>query len=71
MTTAHDEARLVACYDACAGIPTDQLQPGSVKALVEGLNAIVFQIIQGKVLERDACITQARAALAQFKGESG
>jgi hypothetical protein len=31
--------------------------------LVDALRAILFQIVQGKVLERDACITQARAAM--------
>ena len=35
--------------------------------LVAALRAIVFQVCQGKVLERDACITQARAALAKAK----
>ncbi len=32
------------------------------------LEAILFQIVQGKVLERDACITAARAAIAKAKG---
>ena len=32
--------------------------------LLEALHAILFQVIQGKVLERDACIEQARAAYA-------
>ena len=36
-------------------------------ALVAALRAIVFQVNQGKVLERDACITQARAALAKAR----
>lgn len=31
----------------------------------DALVAILFQVIQGPVLERDACITQARAALAK------
>ena len=33
--------------------------------LVDAVRAILFQINQGKVFERDACITQARAALAK------
>jgi len=36
--------------------------------LVEALRAVVFQAIQGKVLERDACIAQARAAIAKATG---
>lgn len=34
------------------------------KQLADALRAIIFQACQGKVLERDACITEARAALA-------
>ena len=34
------------------------------------LRAILFQVIQGAVLERDACITQARAALAKAEGRA-
>lgn len=33
-------------------------------AMLAALKAILFQVVQGKVLERDACITQAREALA-------
>ena len=62
------DARHLICFDACEGIPTDQLQPGSVKALVEALNATLSRFRLPKVLERDACIIiQARAALAPFK----
>ncbi len=42
-----------------------QENPGIAVDLLEALKAIVFQVCQGKVLERDACITQARAAIAQ------
>lgn len=35
--------------------------------LVAALEAILFQVVQGPVLERDACITQARAAIAKAK----
>lgn len=34
----------------------------------DALRSIIFQVIQGKVLERDACITQARAVLAKAEG---
>lgn len=36
--------------------------------MLAALRAIVFQVCQGKVLERDACITQARAAMARAEG---
>jgi hypothetical protein len=36
--------------------------------LFTACRAIVFQVEQGKVLERDACITQARAAVAKANG---
>lgn len=32
--------------------------------MAAALRAVIFQACQGKVLERDACISQARAALA-------
>jgi alpha-D-ribose 1-methylphosphonate 5-phosphate C-P lyase len=32
--------------------------------MADALRAILLQVVQGKVLERDACITQARVALA-------
>lgn len=35
--------------------------------LLVALEAILFQVAQGKVLERDACITQARAVVAAAK----
>jgi hypothetical protein len=38
--------------------------------LLEALRAIVFQACQGKVLERDACIGQARAAIAKAEGRA-
>jgi len=36
--------------------------------LLAALKAIEFQVRQGKVFERDACITQARAAIAKAIG---
>jgi hypothetical protein len=38
--------------------------------LLAALRAILFQVRQGKVLERDACIAQARAAIAKAEGTS-
>lgn len=38
-------------------------------AMLAALRAILFQVVQGKVLERDACITAARKALAEAAGE--
>lgn len=40
-------------------------------AMAEALRAILFQVVQGPVLERDACVTQARAALALAEGGGG
>lgn len=36
--------------------------------MLTALEAIVFQVCQGSVMERDACITAARAAIAKAKG---
>lgn len=38
--------------------------------LLDAVRAILFQVVQGKVLERDACIAQARAAYAKAIGGS-
>ena len=38
--------------------------------LVAALRAVLFQVVQGGVLERDACITQARAAFARAGGSA-
>lgn len=38
--------------------------------LLSAAKAILFQVDQGKVLERDACITQARDAIAKAEGRS-
>lgn len=37
--------------------------------MLNALRSIVFQVIQGKVLERDACITQAREAIVKAEGK--
>lgn len=39
--------------------------------LLAALHTILFQVVQGPVLERDACITQARAAWAKAGGNNG
>lgn len=39
--------------------------------LREALEAMLFQVVQGKILERDACVTQARAALAGERAPTG
>jgi hypothetical protein len=36
--------------------------------LLASLRAILFQVAQGKVLERDACVTQARSVIAGIGG---
>lgn len=36
--------------------------------MLQAIETIIFQVVQGKVLERDACITQARAAIQNAKG---
>ena len=38
--------------------------------LLAAMEAIVFQVVQGKVLERDACIAAARAAIAKATTEA-
>jgi len=38
--------------------------------LLRACKMIEFQIRDGKILERDACITQIRAAIAKAKGDS-
>jgi hypothetical protein len=51
--TVNDEDRAV--MQAMAAAPE----------MMAALRAILFQVCQGKVLERDACIAEARAALAK------
>lgn len=46
----------------------DDLAREAGPELLAAVKAILFQVIQGKVLERDACITQARAAYAKATG---
>jgi hypothetical protein len=38
--------------------------------LLAALRAIVWQALQGKVLPRDACVAQARAAIAKAEGRA-
>ena len=46
----------------------DDLAREAGPELLAAVKAILIQIVQGKVLERDACITQARAAYAKATG---
>lgn len=46
----------------------DDLAREAGPALLAAVKAILIQIVQGKVLERDACITQARAAYVKATG---
>ena len=38
--------------------------------LLAACRAFLFQVIQGPVIERDAVVTQARAAIAKAEGET-
>jgi hypothetical protein len=38
--------------------------------MLAALRAVIFQTIQGKVLERDACVTAARSAIAKAEGRA-
>ena len=69
------------CCRACEGIHIDQLQPGSVKALVQALNMIAAWTDTRaemrleatgsySAFDEPASVQIARTALASFKGES-
>ena len=75
-----DARRIVACVNACAGIPTAALEGASVKALVEALGEYLdwhetnFALPSGNFEDPDqtTLAKDARAALAPFlKGDSG
>ena len=55
-------SRIVACWNACAGIPTEQL--GDVKALVEGLEGMLHFFMGYSEME---AWKKADAALAPFR----
>ena len=55
-------ARIVACVNACAGIPTEQL--GDVRALVEGLEGMLHFFMGYSDME---AWKKADAALAPFR----
>ncbi len=66
-------ARIVAAVNACSDIPIDQLQPGSVKALVEALKQLVAGLNDAgdtRPLIHGYEVREARAALAPFRRES-
>ena len=48
---------------------TAYLVAGAPK-LKEAVSAVLFQVVQGPVLERDACITAARAAFIKSEAKS-
>ena len=65
--------RRIICAAACEGIPIDQLQPGSVKALVEALKQLVAGLNDAgdtRPLIHGYEVREARAALAPFRRES-
>jgi hypothetical protein len=51
------------------GVKREARLANSAPVLLDALRAILFQVNQGKVLERDACIAQARAAYIQATRE--
>lgn len=60
-----DSLRIVACVNACAGIPTEQLTQGCVETLVDALEEI--EDLPGERL--DECPWIARKALEALKKE--
>lgn len=75
---AHEERdanveRVVACVNACEGIPTEALDAGVVRELVEALEVLVGEIeweIGEEKWGRDPdALPMARAVLAKVRGE--
>ena len=71
-----DRRRIAACWNACeeAGIPTEALESGVVRELVEALEALVGEIeweIGEEKWGRDPdALPMARAVLAKVRGEA-
>ena len=72
----HGDRRIQACVNACAGIPTEQLEAGSVAELVDALEAALkcFRISTDYSMSaaeatklRCEMRRKARAALAPFQ----
>src|SRR5690606_13994870 len=66
--------RIVACVNACEGIPTEALEAGVVRELVEALEALVVglerEIGEEKWGRDPAALPMARAVLAKVWGEA-
>jgi hypothetical protein len=59
------------CEDpSCYRTNAETMLHAAAPELLNAVKAILIQVCQGKVLERDACITQARAAYAKATGRS-
>ena len=68
-----DPRRPIFQLDTFLDFPLDELREtallmASAYDLMAALEAISLQVLQGPVIERDDCITQARAAIAKAKG---
>lgn len=67
-----DERRGTVLCRVSDGLPeSDARLIAAAPDMLAALEAIVFQVIQGKVLERDSCIEQARAAIRKARNMSG
>lgn len=60
--------RIVACVNACEGIPTEALESGVVREVVEALEALVGEE-EKRGRDPDA-LPMARAVLAKVRGEA-
>ncbi len=77
------KSRIKTCVNACDGIPTDQLRPGSVKALVEAVTDLMGLLDDGRLVRNTSkdhepdwafkqigfvkTLTHANLALASFQ----
>ena len=62
--------RLIACWNACAGISTEALEGASVRALVDAVGKIVKHM-ESRGMQHWKVCKQSRSALAPFlKGTS-
>ena len=70
-----DARRICAAWNACEGIPTEALEPGVVKDMLEALQAILprycelVAAYENFMPEDDGTILSARAAIARATGE--
>jgi len=67
-TAEANARRIVACVNACEGIPTADLESGAVQRLVEALEALVSVIPPSLMPFIGGDVEDASAALAPFKG---